>query len=402
MTVADDEPTIRIWRTNNGVLDNVINNPNSNPGSWYVAYSPDGKTIATADRDYKVRLFDSTTGALKQTLSGHTSFVYGVAFSPDGKYLASAGSFDRTVRIWDLATNKQVFSLAHANTARVVRFSPDSTILAAASDDRLIKLWNVADGKLIRNITGHTNVIWGLDFSPDGKLLASGSSDLSARIWTVADGKISKTLTDPTGPVYDLTFSKDGSVLAVSGGSQRVIHLYETATWTRTKQFTGHTFGNIFAVGISPNGMALYTTSDDRTMRYYNVADTMTSRVVYTNSERHFEVTTSPKGKWMAAASVVRSEVRLWQVGQYDQRILITAHPAGWRRWRFLPTKRCLQRAEKTEPSASLTPPMVQKPKNSWVTNSRPAHSPFPPMERPLHRPLGIARFDFGTLPMAR
>lgn len=155
-------------------------------GVMAVAFSPDGKTLASAGVDSAIKIWDVATGRELTTLVGHDGWVYSLSFSPDGKVLASGGS-DKMIKIWDLAKGCELRTLnGHGNFVYSVAFSPDGKILASGSQDKYIKLWDVATGKELQTLKGHTEYVSAVAFSPDGKTLASGSGDHSIRIWNVS------------------------------------------------------------------------------------------------------------------------------------------------------------------------------------------------------------------------
>jgi WD40 repeat protein len=134
-----------------------------------VAFSPDGKQVASGSDDSTVRLWDAATGAPLQTLEGHSNWVRSVAFSPDGKQVAS-GSDDSTVRLWDAATGAPLQTLeGHSNWVTSVAFSPDGKQVASGSDDNTVRLWDAATGASLQTLEGHSNWVTSVAFSPDGK-----------------------------------------------------------------------------------------------------------------------------------------------------------------------------------------------------------------------------------------
>ncbi|MDZ8183634.1 MAG: serine/threonine-protein kinase [Nostoc sp. ChiSLP02] len=208
---------------------------------------------------------------LAKSLKGHSSDVNSVAFSPDGKTLGSA-SDDKTIKLWNLATKEEIRTLeGHSNWIWTIAFSPDSKILASGSADKTIKLWNVETGKLIRTLQGHTDGVTSVAFSPNNKILASGSAskDTKIKLWNLETGKLIRTLEGHTNGVQSVAFSPDGKTLA-SGSWDKTIKLWnlETGKLTRTLNGKG---GSILSVAFAPDGKTLASGSNDKTIKLWNL-----------------------------------------------------------------------------------------------------------------------------------
>ena len=159
-----------------------------------MAFSPDGRLLATGGVDKLVRLWDVASGRETRRFEGHTQKVNAVAFSPDGTLLASA-SDDNSVVLWDVATGRKVRSLlAHSIFATCVAFSPDGETLASGSADNTVVLWDVAHGVARTTLRGHSDTVRSVAFSADGADLISGGEDRTVRLWSVADGSPSRIL----------------------------------------------------------------------------------------------------------------------------------------------------------------------------------------------------------------
>ena len=158
---------------------------------YSTAFNNDGTLAATGSFDKSIRLWDPATGKQLREFSGpsgHQSLVLCVAFSPNGDQIASAGS-DNTAKIWDVPLSKPVRELVHSAGVTAVAVSPDGKKLAAAAKDGSVKLWTTADGKLIATMTGHLGGATGVAFSGNGQVLATTGADGTMRLWNPADGK---------------------------------------------------------------------------------------------------------------------------------------------------------------------------------------------------------------------
>ena len=232
-----------------------------------VAFSPNGRTLTSTSEDNAVHLWNVVTRTHNRTLKGHTTFVRSVAFSPDGQTLAS-GSGDRTIRLWNVATGTHTRTLAgHTDWVNSVAFSPDGNTLASGSWDRTIRLWNVATGTHTRTLAGHTDWVNSVAFSPDGNTLASGSGDRTIRLWNVATGMHSRTLKGHTNFVRSVAFSPDGQMLA-SGSDDKTIRLWNLPTGKCQRTLTGHK-GWVSSVAFSPDGNLLASGGEDKTIRLW-------------------------------------------------------------------------------------------------------------------------------------
>lgn len=262
------DKTIKLWDVQTGALKQTITGHSN--GVHALAFSPDGKTLASGSDDKTIKLWDAQTGALRQTLTENSSAVHTIGFSPDGATLAS-GSSDKTIKLWDAQTGELKQTLTgHDDVVKTVAFSPDGTILGSGSDDQTIKLWDAQTGALRQTLTGHSNGVHAIAFSSDRKTLASGSIDKTIKLWDVQTGALKQTLTGHNSGIHALAFSPDGKMLA-SGSTDKTVKLWDTQTGGLRQTFTGHS-DMVMAVAFSPDGKTLASGGMDKTVKLWTLA----------------------------------------------------------------------------------------------------------------------------------
>lgn len=371
-----------------------------------VALSRDGRTLAAAMESEKghigIKLWNVETGAPLGALQSHSKAVQSVAFSHDGKRLASAG-WDNTTKLWDLTTDRELITLEQGYNSRVydhavmsVAFSPDSSKLASGSLEGLIVLWDVASGQKLE-AEGGSKGLWSVAFSPDGNVLAADHAETrTIRLWDIAgpkqpvecisdpmrsycEGEFRDILASPTAvalspdgktlasgdvegflliwdvavkekprfvrrtaekPTYDsshtinsVAFSPDGKLLA-SGG--REVKLWDVAAGKELRTLNGHAF-RVRSVAFSPDGKSLASGSDDNTIKLWDVTSGQELHTLAGHSAGVSSVSYSSDGHILASGSA-DGTVKLWDVAKgielatlvaVDQRDWLVVTPDG-------------------------------------------------------------------------
>jgi len=204
-----------------------------------------------------------------KTLKGHSDIVNSVSFSPDGKILASA-SRDGTIILWDLASGNRIKTISgYSYSINFVFFDPEGKRLVSRSDDETISIWDVATGNRLRRLKERSHSDNSVSISPDVKILASTSNDATITLWDHAAGNIIKTFQGHSDDVNSLSFSPDGKILA-SGSKDTTIILWDVAAGNIIKTLKGHSDG-VRSVSFSPDGKTLASGSVDTTINLWDI-----------------------------------------------------------------------------------------------------------------------------------
>ncbi len=321
---------LRLWNAKTGELVRHLSGHDA--GIAGVAFSPDGKLLASVDLDHLGKVWSTADGELVSELVWHKGPIRGVAFSPDGKWVATA-SADKTVRLWDPASGiEQGKPLVHDAAVHGVIFHPDGKRLLTADAFGKIRIWDTAKGEVLKVWTAHLGIIHALAFDTGGNRLASGGQDGAVKIWDADNGIEITTLRGHDDAVRSLAFSLDGRFLAAAGGKNHVTKIWLTSDWSEVLTLRGHT-ATVNRTLYTPDGR-LISASSDRSIALWDPTPT----ALHLAGPTHFGAVTSaaisPNGEILASAGSDRY-VRLWDLGAGSHLRVLSGHTAAVRQVAF-------------------------------------------------------------------
>ncbi len=272
-----------------------------------VAFHPDGRWLATACADRRVRLWDLATGTEIARIEGHRAEVVRVAFHPDGTWLASTGE-DSQVRVWSVPAGEPVFVFEDMKTpGEGLAFSPDRRLLAATARDGLVFVWDLDTRALLHTCPGHRRAAGALEFSANSEWLASGGVENSLRVWDPRAGKTLVLLLAHQRPVTGLGFLPDNRL--VSAGLDGFVRIWPVPDKSPERSWLACA-GGVSAMAVNPEGTRIATAGRDDTLRIWDAA---TGRELWAMAGLDVgtrALTWSPDGRMLATGSL-SGKVRL-------------------------------------------------------------------------------------------
>jgi WD40 repeat protein/predicted Ser/Thr protein kinase len=330
---AGTDRTVRVWQAT-GRQDVAVLHGHTGPVAG-VAFAPGGRRLASVSHatrlvptaaDNTIRVWEVDARATLPVLGGHRSYVYPVVYSPDGRWIASGG-WDNTVRLWDARTGEAACApLDNGDVVKTLAFSPDSSRLVSAREDRL-QVWEVATGRRLEEFQVPAPNILAVAFHPDGATLAaldgSGGSG-GATVLSAATGAVLARL--PVAARHDtkaLAYSPDGRWLAGASADDKTVCLFDAHTYEPLAQFRGHD-GLIRAVAFSPDSHRLASCSSDHTVRIWQI-ETGECQVLIGHTDDVFAVAFHPDGRRLASAGRDRA-VWLWDLVRGEEVARLQGH----------------------------------------------------------------------------
>ena len=309
MASSSDDLTVKIWNIHTEECVHVL--PKQLDRVRTLAFSPNGRIMASGGDDHAIRLWDVYSGKCLCMFQGHFDRIRSITMSPDGQIIIS-GSEDQTVKIWDISTGECIRTLKEStNKIRTIAFNSDRRILVTGGEDHIIRIWNTETGENLHSLQGHSNRIWSVAISYNGEIAASAGDDKMIRIWDVSTGQCLQTLQGHTNRIWSIAFGTDGNVL-ISGSDDQTIRIWRVDSGQCLNVLQGHASG-LLPICFKPDGKILVSGGDEDTIKIWDVYTGKYLKTLKGHTDRLWSMAFSLDGKVLASGSDDQT-VKIWDI----------------------------------------------------------------------------------------
>ncbi|MGH9800019.1 MAG: WD40 repeat domain-containing protein, partial [Blastocatellia bacterium] len=289
MATGNQDTSATLWDVFAG---RVIANLAGNEGSISsVAFSADSQLLATGSRGGIVRLIEVVGARESRKWQAHDGGVNSMLFTTDGKLVTC--SSDKTIKAWD-ANGNSITTIKQAKEINSLSLSADGKLLASGAADGAVKIWDTANWRELRSLPAHNGAVFALAFSNDGKTLASGGADKAVKLWQTANWQTTRVINDSGSAIYSLAFSADDKLIA-AGNSEGVVKLIEAANGSTRATLTAAA-GSANGLNFSDNGNWLTSAHDDGSLRIWATANGQLAATALTLRESSDWLVVTPEG----------------------------------------------------------------------------------------------------------
>ncbi|MFC1634707.1 DUF4062 domain-containing protein, partial [Planctomycetota bacterium] len=265
----------------------------------------------------------SPGGPLLRTLTGHGHPVRAVAVTPDGRYVVS-GSNDKTLRVWELASGLVVHTLAgHASSVFAVAVTPDGQYVVSGSADGTLMVWELANGRAVSMLAGHKGIVSAVAVTPDSRYAVSGSSDKRLKVWELTTGRTVHTLKGHRGWVRGVAVTPDGRY-AVSGSDDKTLRVWDLSSRRAIYVRTGHEDA-VDAVAVTSDGRYAISASKDKTLRVWEIASGRAVHMLAGHKSMVFAVAATPDRRYVVSGSA-DGTLMVWDLASGRAVYTLAAH----------------------------------------------------------------------------
>jgi WD40 repeat protein len=276
-----------------------------------MAVTPDGQRVVSASWDRTLKVWDLASGRIIATLEGHNRTVTAVAVTPDGHRAVSA-SWDKTLKVWDITSGRAVATLeGHADLVSAVALTPDGRHAVSASLDKTLKVWDLGSGRALATLEGHSDAVWTVALTPDGQRAISASWDKTLKVWDLDSGRILRTLEGHADTVSAAAITPDGR-RAVSASWDKTLKVWDLASGRAVATLAGHT-GLVSAVAVTPDGQRAVSASWDNTLKVWDLTSGRAVATLEGHADFIRAVAITPDGRRAVSASWDKT-LKVWDI----------------------------------------------------------------------------------------